>query len=195
MRRPYRIHRLLREGEAERGPDRAMHEAVGGRDIAAVDGAWTLFDEGGIAVRAASIKHTIPCFGFAVTEAPAAAPLDVATMKPLIERNAAALIASGVKKPIALLNQLQRTREPITLPDGTVLEPSPLSKPGRKIVILGDTYDATEAQAIAMDADLVVHESTNAFTPSIARFTAPGETLESVQAAARTRGHSTPEVR
>ena len=130
-----------------------------------------------------------------MTEAPAAAPLDIKTLKPLIDRNADALAAAGIKKPMSLLNQLQKTREPITLPDGAVLEPSPLSKPGRKLVILGDTYDASGAQSIAMDADLVVHESTNAFLPTIPRFTAPEETLESAQAYSRERGHSTPELR
>lgn len=142
----------------------------------------------------AELTRSVPCFGFVVQEAAAADSIDPKQMIPLIERNTDALKAAGIAKPISLLNRLQRTREPITLPDGAVLEPPPLTKPGRKLVILGDTFDASDARSLAMDADLVVHEATNAHTPEDSRFSSPDETLSSLTARTASHGHSTPQV-
>ena len=53
--------------------------------------------------------------------------------------------------------------ESVTLDDGRVIEPSSLvgeTRPGRKIVITGDTRPCAATILAAQDADLLVHEST-----------------------------------
>jgi ribonuclease Z len=52
---------------------------------------------------------------------------------------------------------------PVTLADGSVVDPSMLVGParsGRKIVITGDTRPCASTSAIARDADLLIHEAT-----------------------------------
>lgn len=73
--------------------------------------------------------------------------------------------------------------------------------PGRKVVVLGDTYDASGCHSLATGADLVVHESTNAYLPTLDDSQAEGKrregvliSRETVRATAREHGHSTPEV-
>ncbi len=53
--------------------------------------------------------------------------------------------------------------EPVTLPDGRVVRPEDLvgvSRPGRRIVLTGDTRPCDATKVAARDADLLVHEST-----------------------------------
>jgi ribonuclease Z len=73
--------------------------------------------------------------------------------------------------------------------------------PGRKVVVLGDTYDASGCVGLSQRADLVVHESTNAYLPTLDDSQAEGKkrdgvliSRDSVRATAREHGHSTPEV-
>jgi ribonuclease Z len=61
-----------------------------------------------------------------------------------------------------LWGEIHRGRA-ITLPDGRVVEPSALvgaPRPGRKIVITGDTRPCAATVEIARDADLLLHEAT-----------------------------------
>ena len=51
----------------------------------------------------------------------------------------------------------------VTLPDGRIVEPSVLvgpQRPGRKIVITGDTRPCSGTSEIAREADLLIHEAT-----------------------------------
>lgn len=150
-------------------------------------------------VSAVPIKHTVPCVGFVLEEYPRAGTIEPQKYLPAIQKNAAALLAPPfrLKKPIELLSRLQASRDPITLPDGTVLQPPPLNTNVRKLVILGDTYDAesTAMDELAKDADLVVHESTNAYMPGLDDTIKPEDTQSSIREKARRHGHSTPEVR
>jgi hypothetical protein len=136
---------------------------------------------------------TVRCLGYVIFEQAQPERIDTTTVFPILERNRAALQSEGIREPRSLIGELQRTRKPITLPDGTVLEPPTLSRPGRKIVVLGDTYDASAIRPLAMGADLLVHECTNVFLPGIDA--KPNETEESTREKAKSRGHSTPEVR
>lgn len=118
---------------------------------------------------------------------------------PALDANGPALYAQrGIKFPRSLLRTLLVDRKPLHLPDGTILEPPPLDNPGRKVVILGDTSDASSMIPIAMDASILVHESTNAFIPmhitnKVRGLTSRG-TVESVRNKAIGRGHSTADM-
>ncbi|KNZ74806.1 Zinc phosphodiesterase ELAC protein 1 [Termitomyces sp. J132] len=72
--------------------------------------------------------------------------------------------------------------------------PGPSRRKGRKVVILGDTFDPSPIIPLAMDADLLVHEATNAHLPGVDPATKDTDTYESVEARARSRGHSTPQM-
>ncbi|GJN91448.1 hypothetical protein Rhopal_004471-T1 [Rhodotorula paludigena] len=217
--RPYVVHELLFADELEE--QGALHPSERqGRNIRqGMDGFWRdVVDdrEGrGVSVSAGPIEHTVRCLGYILTESPRSLPIQPQLYIPHLKRpaNAAALAASGVKNPVSLLSRLQTEREPITLADGTVLRPPDLDPSGgRRIIVLGDTYDATyllrflRPPGTSDDAgpvDLVVHESTNAFLPTldesqaagkVSRETGQAATLASVTATARAHGHSTPQV-
>ena len=61
-------------------------------------------------------------------------------------------------------------------------------------MILGDTYDPSPIANIAASPDVLIHESTNAHLPQVDPSTKSDDTLESVEARARSRGHSTPQL-
>ncbi len=53
--------------------------------------------------------------------------------------------------------------EPVTLPDGRIVEPRLLvgeTRPGRKVIVSGDTRPCAPLRDAARDADLLVHEAT-----------------------------------
>lgn len=171
------------------------------------------------------VPTTVRCLGYLFQEAPRPTPIHPQLYLPHLKdpRNASTLESHfpGLKNPVSLLSRLQTDRISIPLADGTVLEPPPLDRRGgRRLVILGDTYDATgmlplvrapmllpEEQDLdpeALDVDLVIHEATNAFLPDLDDSQsplkvdplthAPQHSLESVTALARSHGHSTPQV-
>jgi ribonuclease Z len=152
------------------------------------------------------IRFPVPCLGYVVEEQPRRLPIDPSLYVPHLTRNTAALALIGIKNPISLLSKITRDRESITLPDGTVLEPPAMGGKGRKVVILGDTYDATRMSELCLDADVVIHEATNAFMPTLDPAQAPADptavvkkgepdkTQASVRQTAKAHGHSTPEV-
>ncbi|KAE8215181.1 hypothetical protein CF327_g1521 [Tilletia walkeri] len=176
--------------------------------------SWPKFASiGGVVVSAAPILHRCPCIGYVFEEPDSARPVAQAIVDRLDANGPALLEQQGIRHPRSLLGRLQRDREPITLPDGFVLEPPPLEIPGRKLTVLGDTFDASGglnhdqdggtssdgsvAQGIvplAMDSDVVVHECTNAAMPPELTQGRKVETKDEVRAKALTRGHSTPQV-
>jgi ribonuclease Z len=93
---------------------------------------------------------------------------------------------------MSIMTRLQRG-ETVELSDGTVLH-GPARRPGRKLVILGDTYDPSPIAELAADADVLIHEATNAHLPGIDAHTKLEDTFETVEARSKSRGHSTPQM-
>ncbi|KAL5492506.1 hypothetical protein ACEPAI_3953 [Sanghuangporus weigelae] len=147
-------------------------------------GVWhDIYADDLVSVSAAPIEHSIPCVGYVMEEAPLPEKMDPTKYVPHIKRN---------KAPMAYLSRLQRG-ETITLEDGTVLE-GVSRRPGRKLVILGDTYDPSPILPLATGADLLIHEATNAYLPGVDPFTRDEDTEEDVEERTRSRGHSTPQM-
>ena len=200
-----------------------------GRNIRMDEATCTWRDFGnlapwGISLSAAPITHRCPTLGYVFEEPKSASqsvsPRDLAQL----DSNTEALFQSqGIRNPRVLLRTLLRDREPLHLPDGTVLHPPPLDRPGRKWCILGDTSDAScdlatddEIQTnrftrgmleLARDADLLVHECTYAsmrpkdlehaqnVSESHAKLLATSLLeVEEAETRALSRGHSTPRI-
>lgn len=145
---------------------------------------WTdIYADEMVTVSAAPIEHSVPCVGYVITEQPLPTKMDPSQYVPHIKRNNAQM---------SLLARLQKG-EDITLNDGTVLR-GVSKRPGRKIAILGDTYDPSPVKPLAIGADLLIHEATNAYLPGIDPQTSEDETEETVEARTISRGHSTPQM-
>lgn len=164
-------------------PDRA--ELPTGRNIAPhADGTWPdIWVSDALRVSAAPILHSVPCVGFVVHEQPVPGKMNPALYTPHLKRTGT---------PMSVLRQLQ-LGDTVQLADGTVLT-GPERRPGRKIVILGDTYDPSPIAALAQDADVLVHEATNAHLPGIDPNTKATDTYEVVEERSKSRGHSTPQM-
>jgi ribonuclease Z len=182
---PYVVHELrLPEDSPTAGDELPLHssERPGLNLIQDEKGVWrNIFKADNIAVSAAPIAHSVPCVGYVVQEAPIPGKMDPGKYVPALKRTGAAM---------KLLSALQQG-ESVTLPDGTVLQ-GPPRRPGRKIAILGDTHDPSPIAQLAEDVDVLIHEATNAYLPTVDPGTKAEETEESVEARARSHGHSTP---
>lgn len=190
------VHELLFDGETAEESEDLHPSELKGRNITQVNGIWpSILEENGLSVSAGPVLHTVPCLGYAIQELPRPLSIDPTLYLPQLLRNSEALLLQGIKNPRKLLTSLKDSPIPITLPDGTILTPPGMGGMGRKVVILGDTYDASGCTSIAMNADLLVHESTNAYLPTLDAAQA-GESITqlSVLETAAAHGHSTPEV-
>lgn len=148
------------------------------------DGTWrSIYADAAITVSAAPIYHSVPCVGYVLEESPVPGKIDAKLYLPELKRTGASP---------SLMRTLQQG-EAVTLPDGTVLQ-GPPKRPGRKLAVLGDTYDPSPIAALAQGADVLVHEATNAHLPGVDPDTKPEDTFESVEARTKSRGHSTPQM-
>lgn len=198
--RRYRVHELLFEHD-EAHVGRPHRQEMPGRDLRInAEGYWPDFlsEDDKMQASAVPIKHTVPCVGFIFKEHPRPEPLNVKELEPLLKRNkeALALEPYNLRNHMQVLGILQREGKPFTLPDGTVLPPPAVLDNGRKVVILGDTYDA-ESDAmdkVATGADLLVHEATNAFLPEFEEKETEAGTYEELAKKTKSHGHSTPQV-
>ncbi|KAI1796078.1 Metallo-hydrolase/oxidoreductase [Ganoderma leucocontextum] len=155
-----------------------------GRNILQTAGVWPeIFQNTLVSVSAAPILHSVPCVGYVVDELPVPGKMDPQKYLPDLKRT---------KTPMSAMRRLQQG-ESVTLSDGTVLH-GPARKPGRKIVILGDTHDPSPIAGLAEGACLLIHEATNAHLPGVDPDTKQADTYESVEARTKSRGHSTPQM-
>ena len=193
-------------------------EVEGGRDIYPMydhplcsDGApiWEVEHEGGdeidpqtgeplsgIKVYAGPMSHGVPCVGYVVQEAKRPGRLRSELVTPICKRNVPALKEAGFRHPMKALAVIKELPEggSFTFPDGTVVtqeEAVEPARPGRKVVICGDTNSARSLENVAKDADVVVHEATNTFLPF---FEHRDATSQSVNKDAVFHGHSTPQI-
>ncbi|CCM01765.1 uncharacterized protein FIBRA_03831 [Fibroporia radiculosa] len=185
---PYIVHELHfpsdtpSEGYTSLPPHPA--ELPTGRNIPQVDGTWPeIFRDSIVSLSAAPILHSVPCVGYVLNELPVPGKMDPKEYIPHLKRTGA---------PMSVMSRLQQG-ESTVLSDGTILR-GPPHRPGRKIVILGDTYDPSPIADLAFDADLLIHEATNAHLPGIDPNTKTEDTHESVRKRAMSRGHSTPQM-
>ncbi|KAG8830666.1 hypothetical protein FRC17_004500 [Serendipita sp. 399] len=198
----YAVHELLQKGESPSVTceDGHLHEneAVGLDIMADDDGFWRkIVEQGNWSVDAGPISHRVPCIGYVFQEK-SRSSVSGNVYVPYIEKNASEMKQAGISNPLSVLKTLLQDRNPVTLPDGMILEPPPLDIPGRKVVVLGDTSDPSGIAPIAMDPSALVHESTNAFIPphvaSKVRGLRGKGTTQIVRTKAISRGHSTADM-
>jgi ribonuclease Z len=138
------------------------------------DGTWTLpkipkSQVGSIRIKAVGIQHTVPTVGYVLEEEAVQGSIDVAKATAL-----------GLK-PGPLYKELKAGRD-VTLEDGRVVKSADVvAEPEkcRKLVLLGDTCNASRIASHAKGADLLVHEAT----------VEEGQDMKAVKI-----GHSTPRM-
>jgi ribonuclease Z len=177
----YRVHELLHSYDDNDISLDLLDYELSGKNIIPDGGIWTCIDdtECGISVQAGEIKHTVDCFGYVLKEIKGALKSDY--ILDILNKQEIDVKQRDVIK-------LLKNNSNFTCPDGTVLIPKNCFERGRKIVILGDTYDPFSLSYIAMDCDVLIHECTNAALPSLK------EDTKNVELLAKSRGHSTPQM-
>ncbi|KAJ7590867.1 Metallo-hydrolase/oxidoreductase [Mycena floridula] len=185
---PYVVHELRFSTDPQTGDYTSLPplpaESPAGRNIPQIDGFWTdIFKDEIVSVSAAPIFHSVPCVGYVVSEAPVAGKIDKEKYLPDIKRT---------NTPMSVMRTLQQGGS-VQLSDGTILK-GPERRPGRKVVILGDTCDPSPISDMALECDLLIHEATNAHLPGIDPDTKDSDTYEIVEERAKSRGHSTPQM-
>ena len=155
-----------------------------GRDIQQTSpGLWENFIcEKSVLVSAGEITHSIPSLGFVVQEPPLPGKLSGDLVTLYIDK------INTHSLPRSTLSLVQNG-ETIILPTGEQLRPPP-PRPGRKIVILGDTSDPSNLISLSQDANVVIHEATNSYIPNLDT----GMSVASVEERTISRGHSTPQM-
>ena len=107
-------------------------------------------EKGAIVVRAAPLRHPVPCFGYVVDEPDQAGRLDADKCAVL-----------GL--PPGRDYQRLKNGESVRTDNGTWIHPRDVvgpDRPGRRLCLLGDTCDSVGVAPLAMGCDVLVHEST-----------------------------------
>jgi ribonuclease Z len=181
----YVVHELQFPGDRQPPyEDQPIHpNELQGRNIKQTSpGLWENFITEDVIVSAGEIKHSIPSIGYVVQEKPFPGKLTPDLVKYYLEH----IRKHGLHRSV--LSRIQNG-EVIALPTGEELRP-PAPQPGRKIVILGDTSDSSSLIPLSQNANVVVHEATNAYIPSLD----VGMSYSLVQERTVSRGHSTPQM-
>ena len=185
-------------------PSPLYGEIEGGRDICPIynhplsaDGApvWEVEDEEDVKVYAAPMSHGIPCVGYVVEESTRPGRLRNEYVEPIVRRNIDALKEAGFKVPMKAMAVVKNLKpgSAFTFPDGTVVTQEEAVEPprkGRKVVYCGDTADCRALVNLARDADVIIHECTNAYLQGVDKDT----NLRAVTRDAIVHGHSTPQI-
>jgi ribonuclease Z len=183
----YVIHELRSISDPKNGDHTSLLRLPSekeGNNFIQSNGIWSnIYKDALLSVSAAPIQHSVPCVGYVVHEFPIPGKIDPKEYIPHIKRT---------KTPMSVMQQLQQGSS-VLLSDGTILR-GPPRREGRKLVILGDTYDPSPIIPLAYDADLLIHEATNAHLPGIDPSTKSTDTYASVEERAKSRGHSTPQM-
>eukprot|EP00742_Colponemidia_sp_Colp-10_P006042 GILJ01006466.1.p1 GENE.GILJ01006466.1~~GILJ01006466.1.p1 ORF type:complete len:391 (-),score=45.87 GILJ01006466.1:72-1244(-) len=186
----FKVHELHLPTDAGTDDSSPHDDELLGENLMLKEGHWRVHVDDKFTVVACPLVHTVATVGYVIEEAATPGKLLVERIQPSLQRNKEALAAQGTKNPMALLSRI-KGGEVITLPDGEVLDPSLLTGPtrtGRKVVILGDTSCSDAIVPFAMQADVVVHEATNACLADDTK------TEEEVDTSTRDHGHSTPQM-
>lgn len=137
------------------------HEMVNGQPC------WTLIEDGPLKVTAGRLNHRIPSFGFIIQEETLPGTLSVEKL------------AQFGLEPGPVCKKL-RAGEDVATPSGETIalaDVSGLERPGRKVVICGDSNDSSYIAGLSENADVFIHEAT---------------LQNSLRETAVERGHSTP---
>ena len=105
---------------------------------------------GGLVVRAAPLRHPVPCFGYVVDEPDQAGRIDA-------ERCVELGLPPGKEYARLKAGFDVQTKEGNTITPAMVLG---CDRPGRRLCLLGDTCDSIGIARLARGADVLVHEST-----------------------------------
>lgn len=188
-------------------PSELFGEVPGGRSIyptynheCSVDGAPVYeihaADEDDVKVYAAPMSHGIPCVGYVICESQRPGKLRHEYVEPIVRRNAEALKAAGFTIPMKAMAVIKDLppHSAFTFPDGTVVQQKDAVEPpraGRKVVICGDTADSSALSKLAQNADVLVHEATNAYLQGVDN---KMTSFVEVTRDAIIHGHSTPQI-
>lgn len=111
---------------------------------------WTVYNDGELCVRATPLRHPVPCFGYIVDECDQPGRLD-----------ADKAMAMGL--PPGREYRLLKEGKSVETANGVVINPEDVigaDRPGRRLVLLGDTCNSSAMLQLGRGADALVHEST-----------------------------------
>lgn len=112
--------------------------------------SWLLRDDEFWRVEAGWVHHRVPTYGFVIRERNKPGSL-----------NTTKLLSLGIP-PGPVYGQLKAGRS-VTMSDGRVVQPQEVTGPaipGRTVVIIGDTKDASPLSHLLSGCDVIVHEAT-----------------------------------
>ena len=112
--------------------------------------AGDTLERDGYAIVPFAVDHGVSALGYAFVEEPRPGRFDVET-------------ADALGMPAGPERGALQRGESVTLPDGRTIAPDAVlgeARPGRKVVLAGDTTPSDAVREIARGADLLVHEAT-----------------------------------
>ena len=140
-----------------------------------------IFEDDTRIVHCRRLNHRVTSYGYAACEKPRPGTFDAAQ-------------ASALGVPFGPLYGQLKAGENVTLPDGRVVDGKLLvgpERPGRKVVICGDTGVTPAAVELAAGADVLVHEATFASDQSARAVAAGHSTAAEAATVAREAGVGT----